>query len=65
MPKDNFYTVKKVADRLQLHQRTIYRYIKSKKLTATNIGGWRIYEKDLQDFIKRSSNLHNVGRAER
>ncbi len=58
MPQNNFLTVKRVADYLQVHERTIYRLIKAKKLKATKIGSWRITFKDIQDFIKRSSNIH-------
>ncbi len=58
MPQNNFLTVKRVADYLQVHERTIYRLIKAKKLKATKIGSWRITFKDIQDFIKRSSNKH-------
>ncbi|MBI5072153.1 helix-turn-helix domain-containing protein [Candidatus Falkowbacteria bacterium] len=58
MPKKEFLTVKKVADYLQINERTVYRYIKAKKLKATKIGSWRVYFDDLQDFIKHSSNIH-------
>lgn len=50
-------TVEEVAKYLQVGKRTVYRYIRSRKLKATKIGGWRIAIKDLQDFIKRSSNI--------
>ncbi len=58
MPKKKFLTIEKVAKRLQVGERTVYRYIEAKKLKATKIGRWRIYEEDLQDFIRRSSNIH-------
>jgi excisionase family DNA binding protein len=63
MTNKKFLTVKEVADHLVVHQRTIYRYIKAKKLKATNIGGWRIMVEDLQDFIKRSTNTHYAKRS--
>lgn len=56
-PKNEFLTVEQVAKYLQVDQRTIYRYIKAKKLKATKIGSWRIAPEDIQDFIKRSSNI--------
>lgn len=57
MSKKRFLTIKDVARHLQVGERSIYRYIEKKQLKATKIGGWRITEKDLQDFVKRSSNL--------
>lgn len=60
MPKDKFMTVNEVAKYLVVHPRTVYRLIEAKKLKATNIGGWRIYVEDLQDFIKSSTNIHNA-----
>lgn len=54
---ENFLTIEEVAKKLGLDYRTVFRYIHSKKLEATKIGRWRIREKELEDFIKRSSNL--------
>ena len=46
-------SVKQVAEMLSLTPRTIYKYIKSGKLKAYKIGYvWRIYEQDLERFIK-------------
>ena len=56
MPKNKFMTVKETADYLQIDQRTVYRYIKAKKMKATKIGAWRISSEEIQAFIKRSSN---------
>jgi excisionase family DNA binding protein len=61
-PKE-FMTVEEVAKYLVVDPRTVYRYIKAKKIKATKIGSWRILREDLQDFIKRSSNLHNGKRS--
>jgi len=55
--KKRFLTIKQVAKRLQIGERSVYRYIEKKQLKAIKIGGWRITERDLQDFIKRSSNV--------
>ena len=59
MAKQKFLTIEKVAKRLQIGERSVYRYVKDGKLKATKIGGWRITEKDLKDFIKRSSNIND------
>jgi excisionase family DNA binding protein len=43
--------VEEVAKRLDVDERTIYRYIESGELKAVKIGGWRIAEDDLEKFI--------------
>jgi len=53
--KENLFTLREVANRLRVSERSIYRYIKVGKLKATKIGYWRISEKDLIKFIKNSS----------
>lgn len=58
MSKKTFLTIEEVAKILQIGERSVYRFIKAKELKATKIGGWRITEKDLQDFIKSKTNLH-------
>jgi excisionase family DNA binding protein len=49
--KQTFYTVKEVAEVLRVHQRTIFRYIKNKKLKAVKIGHWRIKKEDFDKFV--------------
>jgi excisionase family DNA binding protein len=49
-------TVEQVAQELQVNVKTVYQWIKSKRLKATNIGTkrkahWRIIRKDLEDFL--------------
>lgn len=56
MKKKQYLTVEDVMKRLDIGERTAYRYVKEGKIKAVKIGGWRIEEKDLQDFIKRSTN---------
>ncbi|MFA5124747.1 MAG: helix-turn-helix domain-containing protein [Patescibacteria group bacterium] len=48
------YTTQEVADILKVHQRTIFRYIKSGKIKASKILGreWRIKKEDLDKLIK-------------
>jgi excisionase family DNA binding protein len=48
-----YYTVNEIANILSLHQKTIQRYIREKKLKANKIGkAWRIEEKELETFAK-------------
>jgi len=48
------YLLKEVADILRLSQRTLYTYIKEKRIKATKIGNkWKITEEDLREFITR------------
>jgi len=58
MRKKTFLTIKDTAKRLQVGERSIYRYIEKKRLKATKIGGWRITREDIEDFVKRSTNVH-------
>ena len=55
--KEKFLKIKDVAKLLSIGERTIYRYIEAKEIKAVKIGYWRIDEKSVHDFIKRSSNL--------
>ena len=50
---DNFFTIKQVAFILKVHQLTVRRYVREKRLAAVKIAGLvRIKEKDLQNFQK-------------
>lgn len=55
-----FLTLKEVAARLRVSERSVFRYIHSKKLKASKIGYWRIKENDLDDFVGRTSNLRKT-----
>jgi excisionase family DNA binding protein len=55
--KEKFLTIKETAKLLNIGERTIYRYIAAKEIKAMKIGFWRIDEKSVRDFVKRSSNL--------
>ena len=49
-------TIQEIAKRLKISERTIYRYIESKKLKAIKISKGhivRITEKDLNNFLKK------------
>lgn len=56
---DTFLTVKEVAQRLSVCQRTIIRLIKQKKLRASKIGNWRIKEADVESFFNKNTNTKN------
>lgn len=52
MPKDQYQTVKEVADRLKVAEATVRHWIKDGQLRAIDIGkGWRIADSDLADFL--------------
>lgn len=55
--KEQFLTIEQAAKTLGLNYKTVFRYIHQKRLKATKIGRWRIKEVDLQEFIKKSSNI--------
>jgi excisionase family DNA binding protein len=50
--KQTLYTIEQGAEILQVSKKSVYRYIKSKKLKAKKIGQWRIKKEDLDIFIK-------------
>ena len=54
---EKFLTLKEVAKKLRVSERSIYRYIRLSKIKAVKVGYWRIGEKDLSRFIKESSNI--------
>jgi excisionase family DNA binding protein len=53
--KEKLLTLKEVAGRLRVSERSVFRYIHSGKLIASKIGYWRISEKDLKQFLKKNS----------
>lgn len=53
---DKLLTIEEVAKILRVSSRTIIRYIKSGKLKASKIGGWRIKESDVNLFLEETSN---------
>ena len=56
-PGKEFLSIKEVAQRLNLHEMTIYRLIKSKSLPAFKVGGqWRIRKQFLDEWLTSHSN---------
>jgi len=52
MPKDQYQTVKEVAERLKVAEATMRHWIKVGELRAIDIGkGWRIADADLAEFL--------------
>ncbi len=57
-----FLSIKEVAQRLNLHEMTIYRLIKSKDLPAFKVGGqWRIRRQFLDEWLTSHSNAPSHG----
>lgn len=55
--QDRLLTPAEIADKLQVHERTVHRWIKDGKLQAIRIERfWRIEQKDFQTFL----NEHRV-----
>jgi len=53
MPHDRYQTVPELAERLEVAEATVRRWIKSGELRAIDIGkGWRIADSDLARFLE-------------
>lgn len=53
MVRDQYQTVKEVADRLKVSEATVRHWIKAGELRAIDIGkGWRIPDGDLEAFLR-------------
>lgn len=55
--KDELLTLKEVAKKLRVSERSVFRYIHAGRLNATKVGYWRISGKDLHSFLKQNENL--------
>jgi excisionase family DNA binding protein len=54
---EQFYTVEQIAQMLNIHPKTIQRYIREGKLRATKIGkSWRVTGHDLSQFTEENKN---------
>ncbi len=61
--KDNIFTVDQIASLLDLHTKTVRRYIREGKLKANKVGGqWRVMRDDLERFVG-SENIFNIESA--
>ena len=60
------YSVEKVAELLDLHKKTVLRYIKEGKLKANKVGGrWRIHGNDLTSFAGYKNGESNISRRQK
>jgi len=47
------FSVEQIANKFQVHKRTVRRWIKTGQLSAYKVGRqWRVPEKAIEDFIK-------------
>lgn len=52
----DFMTPAQVAKRLQITERTVYKYLSNGEMEAVKIGRvWRITEEQLQEFIRKNT----------
>jgi len=54
---DKLLTIKEVAEFLRVSKRSVNRYIEAGKLKASKIGQWRIFQKDLEEFLQKTKNI--------
>jgi len=55
---ERLLTVQEVVDRLQVHEQTVRRWLRSGELHGYSLGrksGWRIRESDLDKFLEARS----------
>lgn len=56
--EEKMLTLAQVADRLQVSEKTIYRYVEAKELKGVKIGRvWRFYEEDIKKFLDARTNI--------
>ena len=55
---DKYYTVDQISSMLNLHEKTIQRYIREGKLKASKVGkSWRINGHDLSVFVEQTAQV--------
>ena len=53
MSNDKLYTPEEVAERLQLSEQTVRRWLREEKLKGVKLGSkWRIRERDIQELLE-------------
>ncbi|WP_391558938.1 helix-turn-helix domain-containing protein [Robertmurraya sp.] len=54
--EDKIFTPAQVADRLQVAEKTVYRWLDSGKLKGVKLGRlWRIREEKLEEFLQKNT----------
>ena len=53
----DFYTLKEVADKLIVDERTVLRYIHGHRLHAIKTGYWRIPKESYEKFLRDNANF--------
>lgn len=69
---EKYYSVEQISEMLQMHPKTIQRYIREGKLKAAKVGkGWRVTGHDLSvffegngDAVEKASTRSNLGPSE-
>jgi len=56
--RDKLLTIREVANYLRVSERSVLRYIEAGRLEASKVGWWRVKQSDLDDFLKKTSNLN-------
>jgi len=63
---EKMLTVDQVAERLQVNEYTVRRWLRAGELEGVPFGGrtgWRVKEKDLQAFLDRRREQRETGKA--
>lgn len=56
MNEIKIYTLSEVAEILHLTRRTVYSYVKSKKIKAVKIGRqWRVSQEAMREFVDKGT----------
>jgi len=63
---NSFYTVEQISDMLNIHPKTIQRYIREGKLCATKIGkSWRVTGHDLSVFTESAETSNTSKKSDK
>lgn len=57
------YTLEEIAELLHITRRTLYSYVKDRKLKAVKVGKyWRVTEKNLEEFLATGTDVSDANR---